>query len=114
MARPKKKKPNYKKAETYQDYKAAAARFQDFNPQSDTLFVGTSVDMGMAGKKAQHQANVSASKGASSAMPTDDKTFLTKNEAGQDVFVNVRKYPKSKISQYNMMTVNGKSRPTRK
>ena len=109
----KKKKPNYRKTETFQDYKAAAAKFQDFSPQSDTVFVGMSTDMANAGKKAQNKANVSAAKGASSAMPTDDKTFLTKNEAGQDVLVNVRKYPKSKIADYNMMTVNGKSRPRR-
>ena len=90
------KKPNYKKTETFADYKSAAATFQDFDPGKDTVFVGASIDPGVADKKAQRQANISASKGASSSSYNDTKMYRTKNEAGQDVYVSLRKYDKYK------------------
>lgn len=90
------KKPNYKKTETFQDYKSAAATFQDFDPGKDTVFVGTSIDPGVADKKAQRQANISSSKGASKSNYNDSKMYRTKNEAGQDVYVSLRKYDKYK------------------
>lgn len=90
------KKPNYKKTETFQDYKSAAATFQDFDPGKDTVFVGASIDPGVADKKAQRQANISSSKGASKSNYNDSKMYRTKNEAGQDVYVSLRKYDKYK------------------
>lgn len=90
------KKPNYKKTETFADYKSAAATFQDFDPGKDTVFVGASIDPGVADKKAQRQGNISASKGASSSSYNDTKMYRTKNEAGQDVYVSLRKYDKYK------------------
>jgi hypothetical protein len=100
----KEKKPNYRKTETFQDYKAAAATFADYNPQKDTVFVGTSLDPGVAESKAQRQANISTSKGASknnyNAIP---KMYRTKNEAGQDVYVSVRKYDKNEYSKGGIM-----------
>ena len=105
----KEKKPDYSKTETFQDYKSAAATFTDYNPQSDTVFVGTSLDPGMADRKAQRQANISTSKGASknnyNAIP---KMYRTKNEAGQDVYVSVRKYDKNEYSK------GGKMKATKK
>jgi hypothetical protein len=100
----KEKKPNYRKTETFQDYKAAAATFADYNPQSDTVFVGSSIDPGMADIKAQRQANISASKGASKSTYNEiPKMYRTKNEAGQDVYVSVRKYDKNEYLKGGMM-----------
>jgi hypothetical protein len=98
------KKPDYRKTETFQDYKSAAATFSDYNPKSDTVFVGTSLDPGMANKKAQRQANISTSKGASKNNYNEiPKMFRTKNEAGQDVYVSVRKYDKNEYSKGGML-----------
>ena len=99
----KEKKPDYRKTETFQDYKSAAATFSDYNPGTDTVFVGASIDPGMADRKAQHQANVSASKGASKANYNDTKMYRTKNEAGQDVYVSLRKYDKNEYSKGGKM-----------
>ena len=99
----KENKPDYRKTETFQDYKSAAATFSDYNPGTDTVFVGTSIDPGMANKKAQRQANVSASKGASKASYNDTKMYRTKNEAGQDVYVSLRKYDKNEYSKGGKM-----------
>ena len=99
----KEKKPDYRKTETFQDYKSAAATFSDYNPGTDTVFVGASIDPGMADRKAQHQANVSASKGASNANYNDTKMYRTKNEAGQDVYVSLRKYDKNEYSKGGKM-----------
>ena len=109
----KEKKPDYRKTETFQDYKSAAATFSDYNPGTDTVFVGASIDPGMADRKAQHQANVSASKGASNANYNDTKMYRTKNEAGQDVYVSLRKYDKykegGKVFKPHNMYKNGKA-----
>jgi hypothetical protein len=100
----KEKKPDYRKTETFQDYKSAAATFSDYNPKSDTVFVGTSLDPGVAESKAQRQANISTSKGASKNTYNEiPKMFRTKNEAGQDVYVSVRKYDKNEYSKGGMM-----------
>lgn len=104
----KEKKPDYRKTETFQDYKSAAATFSDYNPQSDTVFVGTSIDPGMADKKAQRQGNISASKGASKASYNDTKMYRTKNEAGQDVYVSLRKYDKNEYSKGGKMKAKKK------
>lgn len=104
----KEKKPDYRKTETFQDYKSAAATFSDYNPGTDTVFVGASIDPGMADKKAQRQANVSASKGASKANYNDTKMYRTKNEAGQDVYVSLRKYDKKEYSKGGKMKAKKK------
>lgn len=102
------KKPDYRKTETFQDYKSAAATFADYNPQSDTVFVGTSIDPAIADKKAQRKANVSASKGASKANYNDTKMYRTKNEAGQDVYVSLRKYDKKEYSKGGSVKIKKK------
>lgn len=97
----KEKKPDYRKTETFQDYKSAAATFADFNPGTDTVFVGASIDPGMADRKANHNTRVSAAKGASSPIPSDSKMFKTKNEAGETVYVSLNK--NKKYSKGGMM-----------
>jgi len=92
----KEKKPDYRKTETFSNYKDAASRFTDSDSSKDTVFVGASIDPGVADKKTQRQANISASKGASSSSYNDTKMFRTKNEGGQDVYVSLRKYDKYK------------------
>jgi hypothetical protein len=88
------KKPDYRKAETFNNYENAQAKFENFNPGSDTLFVSTSIDPGMASKKSSFQGRVSASKGASGSMPSDEKMFKTKNASGQSTYTNVKVYKK--------------------
>lgn len=95
----KKKKPNYGKTETFADYKSAAAAFADYNPQSDTVFVGSSIDPGVAQSKANRSSNISASKGASSVNYNDQKVYRTKNEAGQTVYVHLKKHDKKEYSK---------------
>lgn len=89
------KKPNYKKTETFQDYKSAAATFADYNPGTDTVFVGSSLDPGAAEQKTQRAANISKAKGASdnnyNSIP---KMYKTKNESGQTVYVSLSKHSK--------------------
>jgi len=92
-------KPNYGKTETFQDYKSAAAAFTDYNPQSDTVFVGASIDPGVAQKKAGMASSISASKGASEANYNDQKVYRTKNEAGQTVYVHLKKHDKKEYSK---------------
>ena len=86
--------PDYSKTETFNDYKSAASVFSDFNPGTDTVFVGNSLDFGAANRKAGYQARVSADKGASSAIPSDEKMYRTTNASGQQVYTSVRKYNK--------------------
>ena len=95
------KKPDYRKTETFQDYKSAAATFADFNPGTDTVFVGTSLDPGMAHRKANYNSRASAAKGASSSIPSDNKMYKTKNESGQTVYVSLNK--NKKYSKGGMM-----------
>ena len=92
---PKKKKPNLKDTSSFQDYKTAASQFSDYNPESDTVFVGMSLDPGAAERQTERAANVSKAKGASgnnyNAIP---KMYKTKNESGQTVYVSLGKYDK--------------------
>jgi len=89
------KKPNLRKTDTFLDYKTAASQFSDYNPSSDTVFVGTSLDPGAAERQTQRSANVSSAKGASdsnyNAIP---KMYKTKNEKGQTVYVSLSKHEK--------------------
>ena len=108
------KKPDYRKTETFSDYKSAASRFTDYNPGTDTVFVGTSIDSGMADRKAKRQGTISASKGASGSSRKDSKMYLTKNESGQDVYVSLQKYAKKfkeggKVYKPHNMYKNGKT-----
>ena len=113
MPTPKKKekgkKPNYGKTETFADYKSAAAAFTDYNPQSDTVFVGASIDPGVAQKKANMQSSISASKGASEANYNDQKVYRTKNEAGQTVYVHLKKHDKKEYSKGGIMKAKKKA-----
>lgn len=95
-------KPNYGKTETFQDYKSAAATFADYNPGTDTVFVGTSIDPGMADRKANREQRISYSKGASSPYKEDQKMYKTKNESGQTVYVSLNK-TKKKYSKGGVM-----------
>lgn len=92
-------KPNYGKTETFQDYKSAAATFADYNPGTDTVFVGASIDPGVAQSKAGRQAAISASKGASAVNYNDQKAYRTKNESGQTVYVHLNKHNKKEYSK---------------
>lgn len=96
-------KPNYGKTETFQDYKSAAATFADYNPGTDTVFVGASIDPGVAQSKAGRQAAISASKGASAVNYNDQKAYRTKNESGQTVYVHLNKHNKKEYSKGGMM-----------
>lgn len=102
------KRPNYGKTETFADYKSAAAAFTDYNPQSDTVFVGASIDPGVAHKKATRQSNISASKGASEIGYNDQKVYKTKNEAGQTVYVHLKKHDKKEYSEGGIMKAKKK------
>lgn len=102
------KKPNYKKTETFQDYKTAASQFADYNPKSDTVFVGMSLDPGAAESQTGRAANISKAKGASdnnyNAVP---KMYKTKNESGQTVYVSLSKH--SKYSKGGIMKAKKKA-----
>ena len=102
------KRPDYGKTETFADYKTAAAAFTDYNPQSDTVFVGASIDPGMAHRKSNRASNISASKGASEINYNDAKMYKTKNEAGQTVYVHLKKHDKT-YSQGGFMKAKKKS-----
>ena len=104
----KEKKPNYAKTETFQDYKSAAATFADYNPGTDTVFVGTSIDPGMANRKANREQRISYSKGASSPYKEDQKMYKTKNESGQTVYVSLNKTKKKEYSEGGMMKAKKK------
>lgn len=116
------KRPNYGKTETFADYKSAAAAFTDYNPQSDTVFVGQSIDPGMAQKKANNKSNVSAAKGASAVNYNDSKVYRTTNEAGKTVYVHLKKHDKKEYSKGGIMKAKkkkmykggGKINPTKK
>lgn len=99
----KEKKPNYGKTETFQDYKSAAGAFADYNPQSDTVFVGSSIDPGVAQSKAQRNSSISVAKGASAVNYNDTKAYRTKNEAGQTVYVHLQKHDKKEYSKGGIM-----------
>lgn len=99
----KEKKPDYRKTETFQDYKSAAATFADYNPGTDTVFVGSSIDPGMADRKANRNQRISYSKGASSPYSEDQKMYKTKNESGQTVYVSLNKTKKKEYSKGGMM-----------
>lgn len=88
------KKPDYRMAETFNNYENASSRFTDFNSGTDTVFTATSIDPGMASKKVNFQSRISASKNASSAIPSDEKTFKTKNASGQSTYTTLKKYKK--------------------
>lgn len=92
------KKPDYRKTETFQDYKSAAATFSDYNPGTDTVFVGSSIDPGMADRKANREQRISYSKGASNPYKEDQKMYKTKNESGQTVYVSLNKTKKKEYS----------------
>ena len=102
------KKPNYKKTETFQDYKSAAATFADYNPGTDTVFVGASIDPGMAHKKANRNQSISYSKGASGPYSDDQKMYKTTNEAGQTVYVAMNKTKKKEYSKGGIMKAKKK------
>ena len=91
-----------KKTDTFADYKTAASQFSDYNPESDTVFVGMSLDPGAAERQTQRSANISSAKGASdsnyNAIP---KMYKTKNEEGKTVYVSLSKH--SKYSQGGIM-----------
>ena len=74
--------PDYSRMETFKDYESAASVFSDFNPGTDTVFVHTQLDPGVA------------SKGASGGIPSDQKMYRTTNESGQSLYTSVKKYPK--------------------
>jgi hypothetical protein len=93
------KKTNYKKAETFQDYKSAASAFSDFNPKSDTVFTAQSLDPGSAQRTASRKGIISAEKGASKQLPVHDKMYKSKNASGQTVYTSVQKYSKSPAKQ---------------
>lgn len=76
------------------NYDAATKAFDNFNPQSDTLFMHTSIDPGAAERGTNHFANVSAGKGASSGYPTEQKMYKGKNDSGQTTYTSVKKYQK--------------------
>ena len=86
--------PDYSRMETFRDYKSAASVFSDFNPGTDTVFVHTQLDPGVASKGASHKGRVSAAKGASGGIPSDQKMYRTTNESGQSLYTSVKKYPK--------------------
>jgi len=86
--------PDFGKAETFNDYKSMASTFTDFNNNTDTAFTHTSLDPGVAERGTNHFARVSASKGSSSAFPTEQKMYRTTNESGQDLYTSVKKYKK--------------------
>ena len=77
---------------SYKDY---AAKFSDFNPKSDTLFVGQSLDMGVSRKKAGMKGNISINKGASKPGVTGEKIFQGEYPSGQTKYTTVRKYTKT-------------------
>jgi hypothetical protein len=115
------KRPNYGKTETFADYQSAAAAFTDFNPQSDTVFVGASIDPSVAQRKANRASSISASKGASEVNYNDQKVYRTKNEAGQTVYVHLKKHDKKEYSNGGIMKAKkkmynkgGKIDPTKK
>ena len=97
------KKPDYRKTETFQDYKSAAATFADYNPGTDTVFVGKSLDPGAASRWANREKNISAAKGASSSFINGQKTYKTKNENGQTVYVSLKKAEKKEYSKGGIM-----------
>ena len=99
----KEKKPDYGKTETFQDYKSAAATFADYNPGTDTVFVGKSLDPGAASRWANREKNISAAKGASSSFINGQKTYKTKNENGQTVYVSLKKAEKKEYSEGGKM-----------
>ena len=103
------KRPNYGKTETFADYQSAAAAFTDFNPQSDTVFVGASIDPSVAQRKANRASSVSASKGASEVNYNDQKVYRTKNEAGQTVYVHLKKHDKKEYSKGGIMKAKKKA-----
>lgn len=106
-------KPDYSKMETFADYKSAAGAFSDFNPQRDTVFVGTSIDPSTAQKKANNASSVSASKGASSVNHNDQKVYRTENEAGKTVYVHLKKHDKKeKYSKGGIMKAKKKGMPS--
>lgn len=95
--RKKKKKssgPDYSRMETFNDYESAASVFSDFNPGTDTVFTHTQLDPGVAERGASHKGRVSASKGASYGMPSDQKMYRTTNASGQSLYTSVKKYKK--------------------
>ena len=85
--------PDYSRMETFRDYKSAASVFSDFNPATDTVFTHTTLDPGAASKYASHQGRVSAAKGASGGIPSDQKMYRTTNESGQSLYTSVKQYP---------------------
>ena len=105
----KEKKPNYGKTETFQDYKSAASTFADYNPGTDTVFVGTSIDPGMAHKKANRDQRISYSKGASGPYSEDQKMYKTTNESGQTVYVALNKTKKKEYSKGGIMKAKKKA-----
>jgi hypothetical protein len=87
-----KKKKNKSKSEpSYKDY---ASLFSDFNPKSDTIFVGQSPDAAFSQKKAAMKGNTSASKGASGVAVTGEKLLQGKYPSGKTRYTTVRKYTK--------------------
>ena len=66
----------------------------DFNPKSDTVFVGQSSDMGLSRKKAGMKGNASASKGASGVAVKGEKILQGKYPSGKTRYTTVRKYTK--------------------
>ena len=85
------KKGKKSKPASEPSYKDYAAKFSDFNPQSDTLFVGKSSDAMVANKIASRQGRSSASKGASKTNPKDEK--LTYNKKTGD-YTSIKVYSK--------------------
>ena len=85
------KKNKKDKTASEPSYKDYAAKFGDFNSQSDTLFVGKSIDQNFARKKASAQGWTSADKGASERVPKDE--ILTKNEK-TGKYTSIKVYPK--------------------
>ena len=106
------KRPNYGKTETFNDYKTAAAAFTDYNPQSDTVFVAASTDPAAAQRRVNHYSSVSASKGASSVNYNDQKVYRTKNEAGNTVYVHLKKHDKKEYSKGGIMKAKKKAMPS--
>ncbi len=88
------KKPDYRMAETFDNYENASSRFTDFNSDTDTVFSATSIDPGAASRNVNFQSRISASKDASSAIPSGEKTYKTKNASGQSTYTTLKKFPK--------------------
>jgi len=89
-----KKKPNFKKAATFDNYENATSTFPNFNSATDTVFSAISIDPGAAEINVDRQSQISGSKGASNTNPLAQNTFGVKTDSGQKAYVALKRYSK--------------------